>query len=349
MALHDSRYKRLHQLHAVNLEWMRHLSDQLGLGAVDPHSVEAHRVEYVTEQLTVRMADLAWFFRCEQGQGLLLLAEFQSTPDPALALRQYVYAFNHLLAGLQARRYSLNQGLPLPILVALYTGSDPWQAQPLEALFADRLPGGFPFPWFHYDMLHMDPTDRPRRSMLHTLFALECESGGRGYTAILQDFFNVHDDPETRAAFLSFAAATMSRWEGRVGPDGQPLNFDIEWESIRTLEELEMAENMLQERLDTWIAEGKAEGRAEGRAEGKAEGEARGKAEGEARGKAEGRKADLLELLEGWLEPQDVALCRAGLEDMSLDQMPTIGQVVRVLQAAGDSRAELVALFQAPS
>ena len=33
---------------------------------------------------------------------------------------------------------------------------------------------------------------------------------------------------------------------------------------------------------------------------------------------------------------------------MSLDQLPTIGLVAKVQRAAGDSRTELIALFQAP-
>ena len=118
MPLHDRRYKRLHRPQAVNLAWAQQLSDQLGLGTVLPDSVVPHPVEYLTEELTLRLADHAWSFRTERMQGLPLMMEFQSSQDAALALRQYTYAFLHLLAGLEAKEYNLRQGLPIPILVS---------------------------------------------------------------------------------------------------------------------------------------------------------------------------------------------------------------------------------------
>ena len=70
-------------------------------------------------------------------------------------------------------------------------------------------------------------------------------------------------NPDFGKAFLSLAADSMSRWEGQAGSDGQPLHLDMEWDSIRTLQELEILETTLQARLDTWIVEATAEGMAE--------------------------------------------------------------------------------------
>ena len=67
-------------------------------------------------------------------------------------------------------------------------------------------------------------------------------------------------NPDFGKAFLSLAAATMSRWECQTGSDGQPLHLYMEWDSNRTRQELEMLETMPQARLDTWIVEATAEG-----------------------------------------------------------------------------------------
>ncbi len=295
-------------------------------------------VEYVTDQLTICMADLAWSFRTDQGQGLLFMAEFQSTADAWLALRQYTYAFCHLLAGVESQQYTRaqGQGLPLPILVSLYTGMAPWQARPLAELFAPPLDQGFPFPWFHYDMHRMEPTEIPSWPLLRTLFDLEraSVSSTPRMAEILRHFHAIDRDPDLRSALIAFAAATLSHWDFRIGSDGLPVNIDVEWEEIITLEELAMVEDMLQTRLNTWIAEGEAKG------------EARGEARGEAKGEVKGRRDSLLELAASVLEAQDVEVCRAGLEGKALDEMPSISDLFQVIQTAGDRHTAVLALLK---
>ena len=138
-----------------------------------PDSVVPHPVEYLTEELTLRLADHAWSFRTERMQGLLLMMEFQSSQDAALALRPYTYAFLHLLAGLETKEYNLRQGLPIPILVSLYHGRPAWQPAPLEQLFAGQLDSPFPLPWLHYDMHHMEPGSLPTQPLLRAIFDIE--------------------------------------------------------------------------------------------------------------------------------------------------------------------------------
>ncbi len=351
MPLHDRRYKRLHRPQAVNLEWALELSAKLGLGQVIPDSVVPHKVEYLTEELTLRLADHAWSFRTDRREGLLLLMEFQSSTDAALALRQYTYAFMHLLAGLETRAYTLPQGLPVPILVSLYNGLQKWQPRPLEDLFAGGLDRTFPLPWIHYDMLHMEPSHLPTRPLLRAIF--DIERTGRhnafDYATVLQGCFAVHQDPELRRTLFAFTAATMGRWQHAMGPDGTPLHLDVEWEAINTLEELIMAQEMLQTQLDTWILEGRAEGQAKGRAEGQAEGRAEGQAEGRAEGQAQERRQALLELVAVRLGPYEVEQCRVKLAGLTLDEMPTVGDLYRALQNAGDDQADIMALFQPPA
>ena len=333
MPLHDRRYKRLHRPQAVNLAWAQQLSDQLGLGTVLPDSMVPHPVEYLTEELTLRLADHVWSFRTERMQGLLLMMEFQSSQDAALALRQYSYAFLHLLAGLESKEYNLRQGLPIPILVSLYHGRPAWQPAPLEQLFAGPLDRPFPLPWLHYDMHHMEPGRVPTQPLLRAIFDIERTGPPHAltYAAVLRDYLAKHQDPEIRSTLFAFTAATMSRWQHTTGPHGTPSQLDVEWEAISTLEELIMSVEVLQAKLDNWIAETLAQG------------EARGMAQGE----AEERRKSLLELAALWLEPHQVEQCRAGVAHMALEEMPTVGGLYQAVQDAADIPATILALLHA--
>ncbi len=326
MALHDSRHKQLHQHEPIIQAWVRHLSHRMGLGAVDPRSVKKQSVEYVTRELTIRMADLAWTFRTEQGQGLLFMAEFQSWDDAWLALRQHVYALCHLLAGVQAREYRLGpgQGLPVPVLVSLYTGARPWQPRPLANLFQPPLAGGFPFPWFHYDMLRTDPAALP--PVLDKIFDVERRTAARtpNLEVPLRAARAEGWDPALQRILFDFAVASLRQREQGRHPDGSAADIAIEWEQIRTLEELTMAQSAIQERLDSWIQEGIEQGQAQAMRE------------------------TLLDLAAVRLGPQDLDLCRAGLADMSLDDMPSATTVAQMVFAPDDTREELLALLHPP-
>ncbi len=371
MPLHDRRYKKLHRPKPVNLEWTYQVSDMLDLGEVKPDSLVPHKVEYLTEELTLRLADHAWSFQTDRRAGLLLMMEFQSRTDAALMLRQYTYAFMHLLTGLETKEYNLQTGLPIPILVSLYNGRQKWQPRPLENLFAGGLEGTFPLPWIHYDMLHMESGHLPTRPLLRAIF--DIERTGRhnefNYAAVLQNYLGDDPDPEIHRALFAFTIATMGRWQHAKGPDGTPLHLDVEWEAIGTLEELIMAQEMLQTQLDSWISAGRAEGRTEGRAEGRTEGRAEGRMEGRAEGRMEGeigeRRRALLDLAAVWLKPPEVEECRVALDRMTLDEMPTVRDLYQALQDATEmptvrdlyqdlqdateARAALLALLRPPA
>ncbi len=109
--LHDSRYRKLHQQRAVMLEWARYVSQTLGLGEVDPDSLDVHTTAYTSDSIQTRLADMAWIFRTERAVRLLLLSEYQSTRDPVLRLRQLHYALGQLLAGYEAGRFRVRGGI----------------------------------------------------------------------------------------------------------------------------------------------------------------------------------------------------------------------------------------------
>ncbi len=68
-----------------------------------------------------------------------------------------------------------------------------------------------------------------------------------------------------------------------------------------------------------------------------------------AQGEAEERRKSLLELAAVWLEPHQVEQCRAGVEHMALDEMPTVGGLYQAVQDAADIQATILALLHAPT
>ncbi len=327
MALHDSRYKRLHLWLEVNWEWMQYFCDLLGLGAVDRQSVKMHRVEYQTRELTRRISDHAWSFRTEAGTKMLLLAEFQSSADAVLVLRQAAYALNHLLAGYDSQMYRLDPVLPQPLLLSLYTGADRWQPRSLAELFGGGSDYKLPFPSYHFDMRHMAAKDIPNRPLLRTVFEIERIEGPQGdaYARALQPWVTDATYTPWQKALLEFGIATLARWtlDNRMGWTSEQL--DKEWANITTLEELTVAERMVRTRMDALLAES------------------------EARGVVKGRRASLLDLIaNAKLTPQDLELCRRGLEQMAPEQMPTMGDLLKVIMASDSVSTKIVQMCQPP-
>ncbi len=111
---HDNRFKRLHQQRAVILEWAHFVSQRLGLGPVDPDSLDVHPTAYAAARGGQRLADGAWIFRTALEARLLCLWEFQSTQDAVLRLRQAHYALGQLLAGHEAGALSCPGGIAGP-------------------------------------------------------------------------------------------------------------------------------------------------------------------------------------------------------------------------------------------
>ncbi len=179
----------------------------------------------------------------------------------------------------------------------------------------------------------MEPGRVPTQPLLRAIFDIERTGPPHAltYAAVLRDYLAKHQDPEIRSTLFAFTAATMSRWQHTTGPHGTPSQLDVEWEAISTLEELIMSVEVLQAKLDNWIAETLAQGEARGIAQ----------------GGAEERRKSLLELAALWLEPHQVEQCRAGVAHMALEEMPTVGGLYQAVQDAADIPATILALLHA--
>ena len=80
-------------------------------------------------------------------------------------------------AGHEARHFRVREGLPAPIVVALYTGAEAHLPKPVPEWI-----GHHPRPLFHlkrptlhWDMLHMPAKEIPDRALLRTIFQVERE------------------------------------------------------------------------------------------------------------------------------------------------------------------------------
>ena len=183
MGIHDARYKQLHQQARINLDWSRFVSQQLQLGEVEPRSLRSHRAHYVSDHYRERFGDRHWSFRTDRNAYLLLVCEFQSAPDNRLILRLYHYAFAQLLDGLDDGTFQVASGLPVPILVALYTGRQAWDPPSLSDLLLGPLVHESLFSLFFFDMRHMDARAIPDEGWLPGLFALERQADPAGILA----------------------------------------------------------------------------------------------------------------------------------------------------------------------
>ena len=217
----------------------------------------------------------------------LLLAEFQSTVDPRMAVRMQEYAA--MLLGDLAREGKV-QGLgggPPPLLpLVVYNGRRPWTA-PLDlGGGSEGLPKGLAAmqPKFKYALLEVRRFDPDA-------LAMGLQGSVPGVNFALAQFAlenaSAEDLPAAMAAVAQLLKAegeldlaeSFAMWiEGVLEP-----RLDVRLPSLMELME---EPPMLAETLDEWAEEKFRLGRIEGMAHGRAEGMERGRAEGTERERA---------------------------------------------------------------
>ena len=130
----DPIYKRLYAFPEMVEDLARSLFPRDALGAVDWPSLERLPTERVGADFRRRLGDAAWRVRARPAGGrggwlhLLVLLEFQSTDDRAMALR--VMEYTTMLYLELARQGALDGGgrLPPVLPVVLYNGDEPWRS-----------------------------------------------------------------------------------------------------------------------------------------------------------------------------------------------------------------------------
>ena len=322
---HDPGQRRLFSHRRMVADLLRLLPDDLTEG-LDHGSLRRLPAEYVGDTLRSRRSDMPWRIDLlppgqppSTGRGAtppraeevsakrtaphapafsrtpvpgpprtcLLLAEFQSTVDPRMAVRMQEYAT--MLLGDLAREGKLQGpgGGPPPLLpLVVYNGRRPWTA-PLDlGGGSEGLPKALAAmqPKFEYALLEV------RRFAPDTL-ALGLQGSAPGVNFALAQFALENASAEGLPAAMT-AVAQLLKAEGELD---LAESFVMWIEGVLeprlavrlpSLTELMEEPPMLAETLDEWAEEKFRLGRIEGMAHGRAEGMERGRAEGMERERA---------------------------------------------------------------
>ena len=193
---------------------------------------------------------------------LYLLLEFQSRPDPWMAVRMLVYVgllYQDILNSSQNRLEKLPAVLP----IVLYNGAPRWtEAVSLAELLPD-MPAGLQAyqPGLRYLLLDegifTEEELTGTRNLAAALFRLEKSREPEDLRQVLANLIEWLQAPEQLRLRRSFAV-----WVGRV-----LLPRRLQGENLPEIENLQEVHAMLAERVEEWTKNWKQEGRQEGRQE----------------------------------------------------------------------------------
>jgi putative YhgA-like transposase len=265
MAEHDSGYKLLFSHPRMVEELLRGFVHEPWVEDLDFGTLEQAEASFTSPDLQERHSDRVWRLRWRGGDRgwfyVYLLLEFQSTPDPFMAVRLLGYVALLLADLVRTKVATPTQGLPAVLPLVLYNGKRPWGAPAdLSNLFRFVPPGAERYlPKLSY-LLVDESRLRPEELALPgnrvaTLFRLETCSPEdlHDLLAELVSLLPRGKEPELRKDFTTW----LRRLLRRKRPGGTILQ-------VGDLEEI----TMLEENLTEWLKGAKREGRIEGQVEG---------------------------------------------------------------------------------
>ena len=211
----DAAYKHLFSRPRIVRDLLRGFAARDWSGALDFTSLTPLPASYVSRDLQQRHGDLLWRIRFggERWLYLLLLLEFQSGVDRAMAVRMLTYSgllYQRLVAeGVLRKRGALPPVLPLVI----YNGRSPWTAPAdVAALIAA---GGAALSryqpsqqYFLLDEGRVDGGALPPGNLVSALIALETNRDRSRLPALLDTLIGLlraQDDEELTDAFSAWA------------------------------------------------------------------------------------------------------------------------------------------------
>jgi hypothetical protein len=265
MAEHDSGYKLLFSHPEMVEDLLRGFLYEDWIQDLDFTTLERVGDSYVSGKLRQLRSDMVWRVRWNDATRgwfyLYFLLEFQSTPDPIMALRLADYVVL-LLAGLvRSGEVKIADGLPAVLPLVLYNGKRPWGVPlDLTSLFRAVPPGCERYqPQLSYlliDEKRLRPEELARPgSPVAALFQLETATPSDLFplAAELAAFLPPGDESDLRRDFGTWIARLVRRLHpGAIIPETLGLE-DIP---------------MLEETLREWLQEGREEGRQAGQVEG---------------------------------------------------------------------------------
>ena len=269
--MHDAAYKQLFGRPRMVCDLLEGFAARGWSGNLDFGTLEPVPASYVSRDLQQqRHGDLVWRVRFSDDRWLylLLLLEFQSTVDPAMAVRMLAYTAL-LYQRLAADGALRDPGALPPVLpVVIYNGRGSWTARTeVSELVAGG--GGELSPYqpsqryYLLDEARLADGDLPAGNLVSALIGLERgrdpEWGAarlEGPFRALIDLLRVEEDDELTRVFATWVTQVVGL------PDRLPD------EALGPLEQLEETYTMLEETVQGWVERGRVEGIEQGRVEG---------------------------------------------------------------------------------
>lgn len=351
---HDPAYKQFFGDPRMVESLVRDFVDEDFVRGLDFATLERCSGSYVADDVRERHDDVVWRVRL-RGNGswcyLYLLLEFQSTPDPWMAVRILAYTallWQDLIRGGQVRE---GDALPPVLPMVVYNGRRSWTAACDVAELLGPVPGGLARfqPRQRYFLLDESrvPESRLRRGGLAAqLVRLERARSPEDVAGVVRELIATLRGPD----YLPLRRA-LSVWIGRVLLRRAGIT-----QTLPEFQDLQEVEAMLEENMADWWeqtrlrahAQGLAEGRAEGLETGRAEGLEAGRAEGLETGRAEGR-AEGLETGRA----EGASALRLTVRDLLTDRFGTLPEATTEAMDAvtelDDMRRLASSVYRAPS
>ena len=247
MPLSDRKYKLFFDTEGVRDAFVGFACERLGLGKPDLASVEiltpVRDVE-VWGRLLETVQDQCWRFRTQQGDGVLLACEVQSSVEYMILMRLVAYASVTLVSLDRTEHFSRRRPVPVPCLLLIYTGETAWTPMPLDELMRGHVPVAGPlFPFIYMDVRHDDFSTWGLPPELDLMVRAERTNTAEEllHGEYLRDVRTLRD-PNTVRALVDFMRRTMQGWSWQSTRDKAILDaLQLDWESVTTPEELAMA------------------------------------------------------------------------------------------------------------
>ena len=303
---------------------------------------------HVDSGMSSRRGDLLWKVHFRDSSAVLLVViEFQSGPDPQMALRIQEYVVLALRYALKNKLSGPSGGPPPVLPVVVYNGKRAWTSPRSLGEMTAPLPG-LPPPgeYVLVDMLRLAGEDLQKETVVSWLARLEQDWSPENVRAVTADVLRElcgKDGEPLRHAFRDWVLGAVREWDGSQ----QVL------ETIKSLEEATEMYAMIRAAKKELHQQGEAIGLKRGEAIGLKQGEAIGLKRGEAiglkRGEAIGlKRGEAIGLEQGLKQGRDAVVWMAsqkfGLETgerlelkTSLAELADVSEIVRVVQAVVES------------
>jgi predicted transposase YdaD len=287
MSHHDHSYKLLFSHPEMVRDLLLGFVHEAWVAELDFSTLERVNTSYISEDLRRREDDIIW--RVHRADGWLyiyLLVEFQSQPDPWMAMRMLVYVgllYQELIKG---GHLTASGKLPPVFPLVLYNGKQPWRGTEYTADLIEALPGGLVDYRQDLRYLLIDENRYADRGLPATenlaaaLFRLENSQAPEELQGMLKTLSLWLYAPEQASLRRAFTV-----WLKKV-----LLPARLPGVELPELADLNEVNTMLAERVMEWTRQWKAQGMQEGIEK------------GIEKGREEGRKSGEIALLRKMLE-----------------------------------------------